>query len=113
MADSIKVGNTVLGVTLACVNSFKSRKILTSALDGTPYIQVTGAPDQNKKVTIWCDSPEDRYATDEASNNGALLDVEWKEKTFRGYIDGDIKWEQFRNERGAGTFTLLVKEVIE
>lgn len=113
MVDYVKNGNTVLGVTLGCVNSFKARKILTAALDGTPYMQTTGNPDQNKEVTIWCDTPEDRYATDEASNEGALVSVEWHGETFTGFINGDIQWEQFRNERGAGTFTLLVKEVIE
>ena len=113
MADYVKTGNTVLGVALGCVNSYKARKILNSALDGTPYMQTTGNPDMKKEVTIWCETPEDRYATDNASNNGALLSVEWHNKTFTGFVDGDIKWEQFRNERGAGTFTLIVKEVIE
>jgi hypothetical protein len=113
MADKIRNDDTVLGFTLGCVNSFKARKILSSALDGTPYLQTTGEPDMKKSVTIWCESSEDRYNTDEASNTGALVSVEWKDKTFVGFIDGDIKWEQFRNENGAGEFTLLVKEVIE
>ena len=113
MADYVKVGSTVLGDALGCVNSFKARKILVNALDGTPHIQTPGKADQYKEVVIWCATSEKRYAADDASNDGALVSVEWKGKTFKGYISGDISWEQFRNERGAGTFTLAVREVID
>ena len=112
MADYVKNGNTTLGEVAGCKNYFTSRKILTDALDGTPYIQTTGDASQQKEVYIYCETKSKRDAMDRASNTGATLTLTWKGETISGYVDGDVEWGEWRDGRGVGHFALRVLEVV-
>ena len=92
---------------------YSAKKISNIALDGTPYVQNTGVATERREVHIFCDTYAKRDATDNASNIGALLDVDWKGTTYRGYIEKDISWREWRDGHGVGSFTLIVREVIE
>ena len=107
-----KRGNSKLGDVLACKRSPQSRKISNTALDGTPYVQTTGTAVDKRAVAIYCDTPEKRYATDDASNDGALISVEWNNETLYGFIDNDVTWREWKDEHGVGKFTFIVKEVV-
>lgn len=108
-----KIGNTKLGDVLACKRTPQARKISNVALDGTPYVQTTGTAVDKRAVALYCDTTERRLTTDSASNDGALISVEWNDGTLYGYIDGDISWSEWKDEHGVGKFTLIVKEVVE
>ena len=109
-----KKGNTKLGDVLKCKKNYTPQNIITIALDGTPYVQTTGVATDKREVALYCDTEEKRILTDDASNNGALITVEYSEDiTLKGYIDGKITWREWRDGSGVGKFTLLVKEVME
>lgn len=107
-----KRGNKKLGDVLVCKRKPASHKVSISALDGTPYVQSTGEATDKRAVALYCDTFDRRIATDEASNDGALITVEWNDGTLYGYIDGDVNWQEGKDEHGVGKFTLIVKEVI-
>ena len=109
----IKQGSKTLGIAIGFKRTFKSLKITTKALDGTLYVQNPGRATEQRKVAAYCDTLEKREDLDTASNNGALLDITWGDKTYKGYIDDDIKWKEWVDGHGVGSFNLNVKEVVE
>ena len=110
--NQIKQGTNLLGVILGFTQKYKSQKISNIALDGTPYVQSTGQASEKRKSHVYCDTPQKRIGMDSASNNGALLTATWKGTTYRGYIDGDISWNEWNDGHGVGEFDFMVKEVI-
>lgn len=108
----IKNGNKLLGTVLGFKQKYKSLKVTNTALDGTPYIQTTGKATERRDTSVFCDTPEKRINLDSASNTAALLDVTWRDVQYRGYIEGDITWNEWKDETGVGKFTLVVKEVV-
>jgi hypothetical protein len=111
--DYVKKGSSTLGVTLGCKRKYASRKVNPIALDGTPYTQTTGNATHYRTVHIYCETYEKRDAMDNASNGGALLDVEFGGVTYRGTVEKDVTWREWRDGHGVGSFTLIVREVIE
>ena len=105
--------NTALGEALACVRKYESIKVNNKSLDGTIYQQTPGVATHKRNVVIFCDTYARRDATDQASNTGALLTVEWQGVTYKGYIEKDVEWREWKDGHGVGAFVLLVKEVIE
>lgn len=105
-------GNTVLGTVLSATKRYTSLKITNIALDGTPYVQNTGSAIIRYEVYLYCPTSEKRDAVDEASNKGAIIDVEWNGKTIRGYVEQDVTWREWKDGHGVGAFTMIVKEVV-
>ena len=105
-------GNTVLGTVLQTKQKYTSLKITNIALDGTPYVQSTGSAIDRREVYLFCPTVEKRNKTDEASNKGAIISVEWNEETIRGFIENDIEWREWRDGHGVAAFTMIVKEVV-
>lgn len=109
----MKKGSNILGVVIGFRRRFASRKIVNVSLTGMGYVQNTGMATERRDVHIYCDSYEKRNNVDNASNEGAVLDINWNDTTIRGYIEKDVNWREWRDGHGVGSFTFLVKEVIE
>ena len=110
---SLIYGSTNIGTVLQCDKAYSSQKISNIALDGTPYIQQTGTAVERRAVSTYCPTKEKRDKLDKASNEGALLQVTgWKGLTIKGFIEKDVRWDEFRDEHGVGRFTLVVKEEV-
>ena len=106
-------GSTNYGQVLKCTKGYTAQKINNIALDGTPYVQTTGTATDRRSVSVYCSTRDKRIALDNASNNGALVIVKgWMGNDIRGYIEKDVTWQQWRDEHGVGSFTLMVKEVV-
>ena len=106
-------GSTSYGQVLKCTKGYTAQKITNIALDGTPYVQTTGTATDRRSVSVYCKTREKREALDAASNNGTLLIIKnWLGNDIRGYIEKDVSWQQWRDEHGVGSFTLMVKEVV-
>jgi hypothetical protein len=82
-------------------------------LDGTPYQQTTGDATHRREVKLFSATYSERDAADRASNKGALISVEWRGATYKGYIENNITWREAKDEHGVGSFDLIVKEVVE
>ena len=107
-----KRGSTKLGDVLACKKKYASHKITNAALDGTPYIQTTGEATQYREVALYSATEAMRIAMDGASNDGALISVEWRDGTIKGFVDGEVTWREWTDGHGVCKFVLLVKEVV-
>ena len=108
----IKRGTSTIGVVLGCKKNYQPQKFNIVALDGTPYVQSTGTATDKRTVSVFCDTEGKRIAVDDASNDGALITVEWRGITLRGYIEDKVSWREWRDEHGVGQFTMIVKEVV-
>lgn len=111
--DLIKRGNDTLGVVLGFKYKPKALKINNVSLTGVPYVQNTGEATHKRETYVYCDTPEKRQGMDEASNDGAILTAIWQGKTYRGYIENDISWKEWRDGHGVGEFNMIIKEVVE
>ena len=113
MAD-IKRGNETLGTVIGFVRQYEAGKINVVSLACIPYTQTTGQAVHRRTTNVYCDTYEKRDAMDNASNEGALMIVDWDGKIYRGYIeDKKITWKEWRDGHGVGRFTLVVKEVVD
>lgn len=113
MAD-IKRGNNILGTVIGFKRDYDATKINVVSLTGIPYTQTPGQAVHRRTTSVYCDTYEKRDALDNASNDGALVVINWGGQIFRGYIeDKRISWRLDRNECGVGRFTMVVKEVVD
>ena len=110
---SLIYGSTTLGEVLECVKAYKSQKICNIALDGTPYVQQTGVASDRRTISTLCPTKDKKDKLDKASNEGALLQLDWDNQTIKGYIEKDVTWKLWRDGHGVGRFVLIVKEVVD
>jgi hypothetical protein len=108
----IRRGSSSLGVVLGCKKNPQPQKITVIALDGTPYMQNTGTATDKRIVYVYCDTEAKRIEMDDASNDGALISVEWRDDTLLGFIEDKISWREWKDEHGVGKFSMIVKEVV-
>ena len=93
---------------------YDATKINVVSLTGIPYMQTPGQAVHRRITNVYCDTYEKRDALDNASNEGALVVIDWGGQIFRGYIeDKKISWRLDRNECGVARFTMVVKEVVD
>lgn len=113
MAD-IKRGNNILGTVIGFKRDYDATKINVVSLTGIPYTQTPGQAVHRRITNVYCDTYEKRDALDNASNEGALVVIDWGGQIFRGYIeDKKITWKEWRDGHGVCRFTFVVKEVVD
>ena len=106
--NEIKIDGVTVATALGCKQSYAPNKIVNTALNGTIYVQNTGKPIDRRLVHAYCESFSDREDLDRASNEGAALTIDWKDRTLLGYIADNISWQEWKDGHGVGAFTFLV-----
>ena len=116
MAINVYIEGSNKGIVLGHKTKPESQLLMNLALDGTPYIQNPSEATDKRQVSIYCDTFAKRQAMDNASNIGKLISIypivnvnENNERVY-GYIEKNIKWKEWKDGHGVGTFTMVVKE---
>lgn len=112
--NDIKRNSDSLGTVLGFVRQYESSVFAVVSLTGIPYAQSPGAAIHRRVVNVYCPTFDARDGLDDSCNDGALLEVTWGDKIYKGFIeDKRIKWQEWKDGHGVGKFTFVVKEVVD
>lgn len=108
----LKIGNETIGMVLAIKRRPEAQKMMSIALDGTPYAQTTGRAIRKYVINCFCGTNEDRTKLDDACNEGALVTVITRDNTeVTGYIEEiTLEWKEWIDGHGVTKFTLIQGE---
>ena len=106
---NVKINDEIVGTALNVKKQDTAQKMLSIALDGTPYAQTTGSPIIRYIVDCYCGTATNRNKLDNASNQGALVTVSTRnDLEVTGYIEENtIDWKEWPDGHGVGKFTLV------
>ena len=85
-------GGTELAKVLNFTPSLDRAKITSRLMGGGYLVQTVGTPTQRPTVNIVVESMDALRAVNAAEAEGALLDVTYRDTTYRGYIMAAPKW---------------------
>ena len=105
------IGDTSIGTVVNAKRSPQAQKMVTSALDGSTYVQTTGGRIMRYIVDVYCSTLAKRESLDSACNEGTLLTIVFGENSSaNGYVEeNEVSWKEWRDGHAVGRFTMIME----
>lgn len=103
------VGSTVRGHVLNYKRKYEAQKKVTTALDGTSYVQNLGNAITRYQIDVFCSTESNRNALDSACNECDNISIVLRDgNEVIGFIEEEeIEWKEWLDGHGVGKFTLI------
>lgn len=105
----LKKDTTIYAKVLNAKRLFEARKIISTALDGSTYVQNTGKAITRYELDIYCATGTMRDMVDEACNEGDRLTLVFDNlDTIDGFIEDEtIEWKGWKDGHGVSKIKFI------